>query len=211
MTRAATPEAAPAPSVRDRIVDAALDCFRRYGIAKTTVEDVARAAGVSRPTVYRQFRGGRDEIVLDVLVRRGAVHYARIGRVMDNHDDLGDAVVAGVHEAIKAARTDEYLSMLVWPENAGLTALVVSASETMLTATRLLLEPHWERARAAGTLRPGLDLDDAAEWLVRVVTSFVVAEAPEARSGRVLDAYLRRFLVPVFVRDAPSAGRPESA
>lgn len=202
MKRAPTPEAAPAPAARDRIVDAALDCFRRYGIAKTTVEDVARAAGVSRPTVYRQFRGGRDEIVLEVLVRRGAVHYARIGRVMDRHPDLGDAVVAGVHEAIEAARSDEYLSMLIAPENAGLTALVVSASETMRTATRLLLEPVCERARAAGTLRPDLDLDDAAEWLVRIVTSFVATGGPAPRSGPELGEYLRRFLVPAFVRDA---------
>ncbi len=33
------------------------------GVAKTTVEDVAREAGVSRATVYRAFPGGRDEMV----------------------------------------------------------------------------------------------------------------------------------------------------
>ena len=39
----------------DRILDAAEETLTRYGPAKTTVVDVARALGVSHGSVYRHF------------------------------------------------------------------------------------------------------------------------------------------------------------
>ncbi len=46
------------PEVRERLLQATYDCVARWGLAKTTVEDAAREAGVSRATVYRYFPGG---------------------------------------------------------------------------------------------------------------------------------------------------------
>src|SRR5437867_13402029 len=40
---------------RERILDAAEDVLRRFGPAKATVVDVARALGVSHGSVYRHF------------------------------------------------------------------------------------------------------------------------------------------------------------
>ena len=48
---------------RQRTIEATYACVARRGIAKTTVEDVAREAGISRATVYRAFPGGRDELI----------------------------------------------------------------------------------------------------------------------------------------------------
>ena len=67
------------PPHRVRIVDATLDCLARQGTAKTTVDDIARRAGVSRATVYRVFpgrqwspgRGGRHRDGPPVLGPRG--------------------------------------------------------------------------------------------------------------------------------------------
>jgi AcrR family transcriptional regulator len=44
---------AEVPLTRDRILDAAEDVIRRFGPAKATVVDVARALGVSHTAVYR--------------------------------------------------------------------------------------------------------------------------------------------------------------
>ncbi|NLA36557.1 MAG: TetR/AcrR family transcriptional regulator [Actinobacteria bacterium] len=49
--------------VEDRVLDAALDCLSRWGLAKTTAEDIARAAGISRATLYRVFPGGVATII----------------------------------------------------------------------------------------------------------------------------------------------------
>ena len=50
-------------SPRQRILEATYACIARWGIFKTTVEDAAREAGMSRATVYRHFPGGREELM----------------------------------------------------------------------------------------------------------------------------------------------------
>ena len=55
---------------REQIIRAARDVFLRYGLARTTMGDLATAAGVSRPTLYGAF-GDKTAIfqaVLDDLV-----------------------------------------------------------------------------------------------------------------------------------------------
>ena len=42
------------------MLDAARTCVARVGIAKTTLDDVAREAGCARATVYRNFAGKQD-------------------------------------------------------------------------------------------------------------------------------------------------------
>jgi AcrR family transcriptional regulator len=53
--RAATHRAPEPALTSDRILDAAEDVLRRYGPAKATVVDIARALGVSHGSVYRHF------------------------------------------------------------------------------------------------------------------------------------------------------------
>jgi AcrR family transcriptional regulator len=46
---------------RELVLDAALDTFARYGYRKTSMEDVARAAAISRPGLYLLF-GSKQEL-----------------------------------------------------------------------------------------------------------------------------------------------------
>ena len=62
---------------RDKLLDAASDLFYEDGIAATGVDDVVRAAGVSKPTLYAHF-GSKAELVAAVLERR---HAARAGEL----------------------------------------------------------------------------------------------------------------------------------
>ncbi|HEX4775315.1 MAG TPA: helix-turn-helix domain-containing protein, partial [Acidimicrobiia bacterium] len=38
-----------------RAIDAVMRCIARYGVSKTTLDDVAREAGCARATLYRYF------------------------------------------------------------------------------------------------------------------------------------------------------------
>jgi TetR/AcrR family transcriptional regulator, transcriptional repressor of aconitase len=42
------------------ILDAALACFVQYGYAKTSLDDIAKRANLSRPLLYRKFRNKED-------------------------------------------------------------------------------------------------------------------------------------------------------
>ncbi|URN12411.1 TetR/AcrR family transcriptional regulator [Streptomyces radiopugnans] len=44
----------------ERILDAAYACFTRHGVRRTTMEDIAREAGMSRPVLYQHVRNKED-------------------------------------------------------------------------------------------------------------------------------------------------------
>jgi TetR/AcrR family transcriptional regulator len=52
----------------DAILDAAYVCFTRHGVRRTTMDDLARQAGMSRPAVYQYVRNKED--AFQRLVRR---------------------------------------------------------------------------------------------------------------------------------------------
>jgi AcrR family transcriptional regulator len=45
---------------RRAILDAALTCFTQFGYAKTSLDDIARRANLSRPLLYRKYRNKED-------------------------------------------------------------------------------------------------------------------------------------------------------
>lgn len=70
---ATTPTRGPAEhAVRDQIIEAANDCFARYGYAKTTVADLAREIGFSKAYIYRFFESKQaiGEAICSVRLER---------------------------------------------------------------------------------------------------------------------------------------------
>src|SRR5258706_5567565 len=45
---------------RSQILDAALNCFLQFGYAKTSIDDVAGRANLSRPLIYLKFKSKQD-------------------------------------------------------------------------------------------------------------------------------------------------------
>ena len=51
---------------RRLILDAARDCFLKFGYAKTSIEDIAKQAAISRPLIYLKFKS-KEQIFAAVL------------------------------------------------------------------------------------------------------------------------------------------------
>ena len=60
------------PATRLRILEAAVACFTQFGNERTTLNDVARVASVTRQTIYRYFpdRAALLEAVRDLEEQR---------------------------------------------------------------------------------------------------------------------------------------------
>lgn len=54
---------------RNRVLDAAVTAFGEKPFADSTMDDIARAAGVTRATVYAHFAGGKNEILRALVTR----------------------------------------------------------------------------------------------------------------------------------------------
>ncbi len=158
---------------RTRIIDATLACLARQGTAKTTVDDIARAAGVSRATVYRVFPGGRDEMLAAVVDTEMARLFSALGVRLGAAEDLAGALVAGIVEASARIRGHAALAYLVEHEpGMVLGHLAFDESERLLTTASRFTAPflaRWMSPVEAGRV---------AEWATRIVLSYAIAPSP---------------------------------
>ena len=193
-------------AARELLIDAAETCFQRFGVNKTTIEDVAATAKVSRATVYRYFVD-RDDLILGVVLREAERFLARMSSRVDRASNFGDGLVDFAAYTLRAVRADANLALLFAPEIAGVTTSVAGASKALFSMVTEFLRPYFEAANKAGVLRPGLDLDDAAEWTLRTILSLMTVEGPRPRTETQLKDFLRTFLVPVLLNETPTRRR----
>jgi AcrR family transcriptional regulator len=180
----------------DRILDAAGRCYAARGVRGTTIADVARAAGVSRPTVYRWY-ADRD-VLVTAFVHRAARRLGAEVAATTRRGDAGRDLVDAVLTAVDGVRADPTLAAWFSSEAAGAALGAASASPVI-------------EALAAAFLRDGVagtDDDDVglqARWVVRVTVSLLAMPGRDRAEERAL---LERFLVPVVIDPAaPAAAR----
>lgn len=187
-------------STRERIIDAADECFGKYGVAKTTVEDIAAAAGLSRATVYRSVTGGREELILAVLLRDLSRFLDRLAGRLGEQRTVQDGIVEGIIDAVAFVRGEPRISYLLVPEAAGHTqAAVAGAAEHVLALCRDYVRPHFDVAQRQGLLRADIDVEGTVEFLFRVITSLIMMD--RKRSADETRAFLRTYVVPVLVKE----------
>jgi AcrR family transcriptional regulator len=184
-------------TARARLLDAAEACFQRYGVVKTTVEDVAATAKVSRATVYRYF-ANREDLILGVLLREAGRFLGRLTVEINREPSFDRAVVESVLFTVDAVRADQNLALLFAPEAVGLTTSLAGASEALFELTADFLRPLFEDARASGEMCADIDLDEAAEWTLRAVLSLITIQGPVERDRVRQRSFLSTFLVPAL-------------
>ena len=140
---------------------AAETCVRRYGIAKTTMGDVAAEAGVARPTVYRYF-ADRDQLFVAVVERRSRMLIDRAAAYIGKQAMLADKLVEGLIFLVTKGRKDDIIRLIVSPEHIHLATGLVGGSGVAADLTEALWQPILAAAVQAGELDPQIDL--RAAW-----------------------------------------------
>jgi AcrR family transcriptional regulator len=182
---------------RERVVKAAEGCFARYGVAKTTVEDVARLAGTSRATVYRYFPGGRDEIILAALLASAHEFLPEIPARLRSARSVGDAIVELIVSAVGWMRNESWRASLISTPLSRTPNVADTAAPYALCSA--FIAPYFEAARSAGLVRPQVMLDDAVEFVVRTIHSLLVLPGHRDRDDTETRRYVRTFVLPALL------------
>ena len=191
---------------RVRVIDGTLTCLARHGTAKTTVDDIARQAGLSRATVYRVFPGGRDEILSAVVDTEMARLFSALGVRLGEANDLTEALVSGIVEASSRIRNHAALAYLVAHEpEMVLGHLAFDESNRLLTTASGFTAPFLAR-----WMRPA-EAERVAEWATRIVLSYAIAPSPHTDLTDSADAerLVSTFVIP-GIEALHDAGAPDA-
>jgi AcrR family transcriptional regulator len=162
-------------ATRERVLQAALGCIEQEGLAATSVEDVARAASVSRATIYRHFPGGREQLVTETATWEVARFFARVEATVAGEPDLAARLRLALSSGHRALDDHALLHRLLRTEpEAVLTELSV-ATDLVLELIIAYLADQLDEEIAAGRARSDLAVDEAADHLGRLYLSYLGA------------------------------------
>ena len=154
---------------RERILAGAYACVARYGLAKTTIEDVARLSGLSRATIYRYFPGGRDELEREVVAWETRGFVLRLAQTVASAPDLSAVLVESLLYAHRAVESHEVLQKILQTEPEILLPLLSVEANRLLPLVAGFLAPYV----AGAPLREGLEPEQAAAYLARMTLSYI--------------------------------------
>lgn len=211
LTEAPGREAAGSSDTERRVVDATLACIARFGISKTTLDDIARESGVSRATIYRAFPGGRDTLFDAVLTAEVERFFAVLGAELDRTETLEDLCVAGLGGTMRFVSGHAALCSIVSLEPVLLVPqLVFHRLDAVLGSAIAFAVPRLERH-----LPDRAEAAAAAEHLVRIVLSYTLHPSPhvDPHDDASVRRLVRRHVLPAIGSPPPDPipASPEEA
>jgi AcrR family transcriptional regulator len=175
---------------RGQLLDAALDLFARHAPEDVSLDDVAEAAGVSRPLVYRYFPGGKQQL-----------YEAALRSAAEELEQCFDEPAAGPLTRRLTRVLDRYLAF-VDEHDTGFSALLQGGS-VVETSRATAIVDGVRRAAADHILRhlavaePGLRLRMTVRmWITSVEAASLIwlDEGKQPDVGELRDWLVEQFL-----------------
>jgi AcrR family transcriptional regulator len=181
--------------LEDRILDAAASCVLAYGIDRVTLAEIARRAGVSRPTVYRRWPDTRS--ILAALLT------ARITRVLAEVGERGEGREALVRRMVAVAERLRHDDIVMSVLHTAPDLAMVYIAERLGTSQQILIEAlaaQLKLAQEHGSVRAGdprqlaamcLLITQSAVQSARMVAPILDADALAVELEHSLNGYLK--------------------
>ncbi|MEW6270686.1 MAG: TetR/AcrR family transcriptional regulator [Thermodesulfobacteriota bacterium] len=188
----------------ERILDAAFARFSRYGYRRTSMEDIATEAGVSRAALYLQFRN-KEEIFRRLAQQMQDDALSRAAAALAQDGPLGERVTAAILAKglrfIEITLASPHASELLDETNRLCGDLVGDTERRFLDQlTRVL-----RRAAQAGEIdlgEPGLAAGETAQLLLRAVKGLKGPGVTVDEYRKGVDALVRVFVAGLRPRAA---------
>lgn len=178
--------AAAPPSLRDRLLEAAVQIMTTSGWGRVTMARLADDVGVSRQTVYNEI-GTKNDLAEAMVMRELDRFLAGVTRSFDeNPDDLIGAIRDSARRVLKYAEDNALLHAVVSATHGAdteLLPLLTTHSEYLLEGAKFVVA---ERVASYDVDLPEGRLEASIDMVVRLVLSHVMQ--PSATPTHTADA-----------------------
>ncbi len=156
------------------------------GLSRSSLDVIARSAGMSRSTLYRRFKD-KEALILAVVERLLASTMRDLDAATRGHTPQ-DAVVAAFVAAVRALNSSRLFRRILFEDSSLIRGLVSSVREWTVGEVAQRVS---RTLRRAGAQMPDHELLVASELLVRIASSY--AENPSTLIPFDDEAAVRTF------------------
>lgn len=158
-----------AGDTRERILTAAVACVGRLGFVGTSLDAIAEEAGVGRATVYRYFPDGKDQLFDETIAWEVARFFTALAEFVEPERGIARRLEVGLPYAHRALAGHEVFQKVLETEPERLLPHLSTSIPLITDALRVYLAPLLE----AEQLAPGTEVTEAADYLARMVLTFI--------------------------------------
>lgn len=177
---------------RERLLYRCMRTVRELGLKKSTMDDFALHAGVSRITLYREF-GSREKLVRAIIAQRSLTFNRRFMALLADVPDVSLKVEAFLVCSAQFARRNSISRAYM----SGPIDFTLAGSE-LQRISRDTWEPVFAHAKRVGSLSVDIDIDAVAEWILMMQTFLCRLANDSPVSTEHLRGLVRTFIVPAF-------------
>lgn len=179
------------------IADAAARCFAQYGPQRTSMDDIAEAAGISRKTLYRVF-DDRPKLIQAVLLSRWALIAKKLQKRIAKATSFEEALLEGSVTAISAARNDKLANDIIHKAtDHTLEQFLLRGNDRIYKANQELWLPTIKEGRAQGKIKPHLSDDRIIEIIASLHSLLLMRDDTPAKQRE----FLKDVLLPALMVD----------
>jgi AcrR family transcriptional regulator len=190
---------ATATDTRELIVKSAYACFRRQGLRKATIVDIAKTANVSRSTIYEYF-SDKGAILEACAEDASEQFYREMSQAMNRGGSLEDKLSRAavfVTQARKVIASGKYF------DEDAISLLLTKDAAVLLHECVDFFAPYLSAAKLTGEVRKDLDAEAAAEWFARILFSLFSTPSStlDMDNPEVAAEFVRAHVVRGFASD----------
>jgi AcrR family transcriptional regulator len=183
-------------TVKARLIRAADGVIAEGGINAVQMEAVAKRAGVSRATAFRQL-GSVSEVLVHVALLRAQRHIDAVDRLMQAKAGAFAKVEAALIYTARELPTDPAIAVLISRHAASV------HDPRVHQAAMGVMGPVLEEGQRNGEIRTDIPLDELVDFLVE--QTYLAAEELD-RSAKVVRKRFRQFVAPALEHRSKSGG-----
>ncbi|WP_204802151.1 TetR/AcrR family transcriptional regulator [Mycobacterium riyadhense] len=189
----------PGTDTRELIVESAYACFRKHGLQKATIVDIARAANVSRSTVYEYFSD--KAAILEACAEHASEQFYReMSKAMSWGSSLEEKLSLAavfVTQARRAIASEKYF------DEEAISLLLTKDAAVLLRECVDFFAPYLSAAKLTGEVRKDLDIEPAGEWFARILFSLFSTPSStlDMDNPEVVEEFVRAHVVRGFASD----------
>jgi len=179
-------------NTQEKIAQAAIDCLSFKVFTKITLNDIAKQAGVSRPTVYSYFKH-RGEVLQYALLQSAYVFAEELIAYIEQYEMSEDRVLEAMIFCLKRFPEEPSLALISSSEISQLinefALMSMEGNEICQRIFCVALKDNSISKR---------DLSEVVEICTRLLLSLLTVKAPTVRTVKQQREFLKRRLLPAL-------------